>query len=115
MVVEYLKITHDGSAIMASVGPQLTEIGPDAGDVKEMRLIGTTFCCSKMRFAWALGKVGFGYRSDEIYLNKVAEVYIRCDAPAHWTNIVHGKSRQDLPIPYCPWCRSPITTFEVTS
>jgi hypothetical protein len=67
-----------------------------------------------MKYNWRIGVVGFGSRPEEVFLNKVAEIYIRTITPEPFTRGIQSGSKNDIAIPYCPWCREPVTTRDVT-
>ena len=106
MVVEYVRILYSGDELLASIGPNLEDVGPKPGEVKEFKQIGVTFCCPNMFHAFRSGIVGFGTRKAEILHNKAAEVFLRT-RPSTQANTY------DTPIPYCPWCTQPVTTREI--
>lgn len=111
MVVEYVKILHSEDGPPINVGAHdSSQI--KAGDLKEIRPIGVRFCCVDMANRFRLGHIGFGSRSDEVFRNKTAEVYVRIDAePGPDQN----KTKNDLAIPYCPFCREPVLTEEIAT
>lgn len=107
MVVEYLKLLHTENALTGSNGQHISETNPPAwrvGDVSECKFIGVHFCCSEMGFHFRAGHIGFGERPESIYKNKVAEVFVR----------IAGGPEQDFVLPYCPFCREPVLTREIS-
>lgn len=104
-VVEYVKMLHTDDALTGSNGQCLSETNPPAykkGEVCEIRKVGEYHCCVDMRHHFRNGHIGFGSRPKTVYKNKSTEIFIRAEG-------------EDIPLAYCPWCKSPVLTFEVTT
>lgn len=104
MVVEFVRLLYIEDGVIINPGAA-DQSQTKVGDVSEIRAIGSRFCCTDMSHHFRKGSVGFGLRKEEVYRNKVAEVFIR----------VEGGSQNDIAIPYCPWCREPVLTNEIAS
>jgi hypothetical protein len=118
MVVEFIRILHKEDAITGINGRCVSVDNSPAwraGDLDEIRSIGHHFCCPDMAKAVRLGHIGFGSRIDEVYHNKLMDVFFRVEDGAQ---ILPGGERQpkpntDIAIPYCPWCNEAILTLEI--
>lgn len=104
MNVDYIKFLYKEDAITGKDGQCLSENNPPAykvGDVEECKAINILSCCEAMECLVSSGIVGFGSRPENVYKNRIAEVFIRCD------------KGYDLSLPYCPMCKEPVMTHEV--
>lgn len=104
-VIEYTKILHDKDALVGKDGLCLSDFNPPAyriGDLDEIKEVWSKFCCSAMENRYHSGIIGFGTRSENVYHNQVAEVFIR---------VQHGQEH-DIALPYCPWCCMPVMVRE---
>ena len=106
LVVEYIKILHKEDSLYDKEG-RSTQLGGEpshkVGDLDEIRQIGLVYCCDDMKHYFKRGTIGFGQRQEEVYHNKIAEVFIR----------IKGESKNDIAIPYCPFCREAVMTCEI--
>jgi hypothetical protein len=120
MVVEFLGILHDQDAFTGNNGQTITSDNPPAwraGELDEIRPIGQHFCCPDMADQIKNGHIAFGSRKNEVYHNKLTEVFIRVENGAR---ILPGgkqkpKLNTDIAIPYCPFCNAAIITMEIDS
>jgi hypothetical protein len=104
MVVEYVRILHTEDCLYGENGRSIVQGNTPAykaGDLKEFKQIGVTFCCQEMRWHVDHDFVGFG-KPRAPFRNKTAEIYIRTAVPD-----------TDVVIAYCPFCSQPVTTREI--
>ena len=109
MVVEYVRTYSDKDRIFQYIKP-----------------IGVRFCCPDMSQHYRRGVIEFGNRKAETTFNKSADVFLRVEGGAQifrsptdeqYQNGVRQvlvKPNTDIALPYCPWCREPVMTLEVS-
>jgi hypothetical protein len=135
-VVEYVKILRTSNSLVGQDGRPVSENNPPdrkIGDVAEIRQIGLPqFCCGAMSYHFGFGAVAFGQRPEEVYRNKLAEVFLRVENGSQvlsregspppkgqeWKTLTYGrepKPNEDIALAYCPWCTQSVMTREIAT
>lgn len=102
-VIHYAVSHYEKDSVIGANGRCVSDTNPPeyrAGDVAEIKKIGSGICCLDMAASFRNGDIGFGTRPEETYKNKVDGVFIR---------VARG-SEYDIPLAYCPYCAAPVIT-----
>lgn len=105
----------------------LRKLGSD-GELAEIQMINYHTCCEAMAERVENKTIEFGSRREEVYRNKLADVFIRVEngaqiIPQDGNPPKEGarasknspKENTDIALAYCPWCQAPVETHEIAT